>query len=272
MIGLDEAIHAEVELRHCGADLWLNGFPLRRRRHPGDPFASIPVHWYLVNGQNKLEVVVEPGARPTLSREHTGYRRLIGASAIGRLIRYPIGAITDPDNGTLLGEINWQPPDDRDEAYPLVLSANIDVRTPFPRWAWQDAPVLTLDEATQKEALSVLSRAHEAFDRGEVKAMLDLLKVRFDEGLSAHPHADRKTLEEELKGWVEEVASDEVEVLPLAPERHDMRLCAGGRVLELIDQDNRPSQRYRTEDDEGDDVTGYPMMLARVGGRLAIVR
>lgn len=272
MIGEDEAIHAELAVRGCAAELWLNGFPLRRKKHPGDPFASIPVHQYLVSGENRLELVVEPGVRPRESRTGAETKRLVGASAVARLVRYPVLAFADVSEGTLLGDVAWTAPTDRSEAFPLVLSGSFVVAAPFGRYGFQDAPALCLDEATRDECAALLARLHRAFVRGEAATVRALLDVRFQEGLRAYPANEPALLDRELADYVAEVAGPDFEVLPLAPSQHDFRLVGGGRAIELVDRDLLPSLRFRGPDDGDDEVTGFALTVCRLGGHLTVVR
>lgn len=272
MIGEDEALHAEVELRHCTAELWLNGFPLRRKKHPGDPFASIPVHQYVIAGENRLELVIEPGDRPSESRMGDRTAALVGARAIARLVRYPALAFADAEEGTVLGEVQWVAPTDRSETFPLVRSGSFVVPAPFGRFAFQDAPVLALDAATHAECVTLLGALREAFVRGEAARVRALLDLRFQEGLRAYPANEPALLDREMADYVAEVASPDFEVLPLDGAQHDFRLVAQGRAIELVDRDFQPSLRFRGPDDEGDEITGFALTVARVGGRLVVIR
>jgi len=268
----ESVIHAELAVRGgCKAEVYLNGIPLRRQISPEAPFVSIPVHQYLVGGDNRLELLVEPGPTPRRARmPEERLRRMPGASAVARLVRYEEGDFADVENhGELLTEITWQGEADSDEAFPKSLGATAGLGARA-RWSWQDAPPLTLDEGTLAEIAHVLGTLAQSFERGEAGPVLSLLKVRFDEGMRAYPVNDVETLTRELTAYVREVATEGWRVRPLDPEAFDFRLCAGDRLVELVDRDWLPSLRFFAPDEP--EPYGYALMLARVDGRLAVVR
>ena len=66
------------------------------------------------------------------------------------------------------------------------------------------------------------------------------------------------------------MATEGWQVLPLEPEAFDLRLCAGGRLVEAVNRDWLPSVRFLAPDEE--EPYGYPMLLGRIGAELAVVR
>jgi hypothetical protein len=266
----DRVVHAELFVRGCAAELYLNGIPLRRQTAPERPFVSIPVHQYLVPGDNRLEMLVEPGPTPTRARAAEVQKRMPGAAAAARLVKYQPGVFADAENGELVAEVAWEGAADRDEVFALSLGATAALGARAGRWAWQDAPPLTLDEATRAEILHVLGTIAQSFERGDAAPVLALLKPRFAEGMRAYPANDEETLTRELTAYVREVATEGWKVRPLDPEAFDFRLCAGDRLVELVDRDWLPSLRFLAPDEA--EPYGYPLTLARIDGRLAVVR
>lgn len=266
----EHVIHAEIELTRCTAELYVNGIPLRRKSHPGDRFASLAAHQYLIGGDNRLELLVEPGPTPSRARaveERT--RAMPGSAAIARIVRYEAGGFANHEEGEVLAEVKWEGEADTREAFPKSAGATVALGSRS-RWSWQDAPPLTLDEATRAEIEGVLSTVSRCFEQGDPAPLLRLLAPRFDEGIRAYPVNDRETLTRELSAYVNEVAHDGWKVRPLDPEGFDFRLCAGDRMVELVDRDWLPSLRFFAPDEP--EPYGYVMFLARIDGRLAIVR
>ena len=257
-------------MRECTAELYVNGIPLRRNVWPEKPFVSIPVHQYLVPGDNRLELLVEPGETPARAREAAVMARKPGAAAAARLVRYEEGDFTDAENGEILAEIGWEGQADADEVFAKSLGTTVALGSRSGRWSFQDAPPLTLDDATQAEIWHVLATIAQAFERGDPGPVLSLLEVRFAEGIRAYPVNDEATLAKELTAYVHEVANEGWKVRPLNPEAFSFRLCAGDRLVELVDEDWMPSLRFFAPDDE--EAYGYSLMLARIDGRLVVVR
>lgn len=275
----DHVIYAELLVQGCTAELYVNGVPLRRRRSGGaplpgssaGPFASIPVQQYLVPGDNRIEILIEPGPTPRRAREpESSMRRMPGAAAVARVVRFEEGAFVDSENGEILAEVKWEGAADEDEAFPKSAGVTAALGARSGRWSWQDAPPITLDDATGAEIAHVLGTVAQAFERGDPAPVLALLKTRFDEGIRAYPRNDSETLTKELSNYVRDAAADKWKVRSLDPGAFDFRLCAGDRLVELVDRDWQPSLRFEVP--EEDEPYGYPMMLARIDGRLAVVR
>jgi hypothetical protein len=265
----ETVIHAELAVRACTAELYLNGIRLRRQVAPERPYVSIPVRQYLVPGSNHLEMVVEPGQMPSQARQGKEKTAKPGASAVARLTRYEEGQIAFAKNGEKLIEIRWQGSAD-EETFPKILGAESSLGPVHGRWSWQDAPPLCLDEATRTEIADVLATVARAFERGDPAPMIDLLAVRFVDVVRAYPANALSALNEDLAHWVRTFGSKGWKVLPLAPEQHDFRLCAGNRLVEVVDRDGLPSLRLKPPDEE--EPHPYAMLLARIDGRLVPVR
>ena len=58
-------IHVEMEHKNCSAEVYINDIPLDKYDAGDQPFISIPAHEYLIDGINKLELVVNPGPTPS---------------------------------------------------------------------------------------------------------------------------------------------------------------------------------------------------------------
>jgi hypothetical protein len=266
----EHVIYAELHVRGCTAELYLNGIPLRRNVSPVQPFSAIPVHQYLIPGTNELEVVIEPGPTPSRARRGSTMKAAVGASAVARLVRYEEGQFTDSEEGERLVEIRWEGATDTQEVFPKSVAKQVALGARSGRWCWQDAPPLVLDEATHAEIEGVLGTVARGFARGDAKPVLELLEPRFNEGIRAYPVNDAATLTAELTDYVREVANEGWIVHPMRREEHDFRLVAGERMVELVNRDWRPTLRFKAPEDEED--VPYAMMLARIDGRLKVVR
>jgi hypothetical protein len=271
------AIYAELHVRLCTAELYLNGIPVLRSLSPARPFSSIPVQQYLVPGVNWLEAVVEPGPTPSRARDGETRRVAGGASVVARLVRCEEAPFDASEEGEKLAEITWSGDPHETSTFPRILAADKDLGPQAGRWSWQDAPPLTLDDATRAEIAGVLGTVAAAFESGRSSGALDLLQVRFADDARAYPVHDPRTLKAELVSSIRRASNEGWSVRPLDPARHDFRLCAGGRLVELVDRDWLPSLRFysgATMGDEPapDDEIPYAMMLARIGGRLVVVR
>ncbi len=270
-------VYAELHVHGCTAELYLNGIPLRRCASPASPSASIPVHEYLVPGANALEVVVEPGPTPSAARTTRTAAPPAGASVTARLVQREAQSFGDGLDGEELAALAWNGPANEAVEFPLALHVEKDLGPRAGRWAWQDAPALVLDDATRAEIAAVVATVADAFESGRPAKAVDLLEVRFAEHARAYPDHDPRTPRSELSSSVRRAANEGWSVRALDAAAHDFRLCAGGRLVEIVDEDWAPSLRFApggTVADEpvDEEEIPVPMLLGRIDGRLCVVR
>jgi hypothetical protein len=265
----NHVIYAELEVEGTTAELYVNGFPLTRLAPETTHFEAIAAQEYLVSGDNELELLVEPGTSPSRARTEYHEERLSGASAVARLVRFPDNVLTEVQNGELLADIQWKSQDGFREAFPKAIAKRAALGPLSGRWPWQDAPPLVLDDALVEEARAALSALGEAFRRGSAVEYRVLLEAQSSDALRAYPALSEAFVESDLELLVAHYHRSPEPVLPLVRERHDFRLAAGDRMLQCIDKDWRASLRLR--DPSGQEVP-YPVFLARLDGRLRVVR
>jgi hypothetical protein len=271
-------ICALLEVSACRAELHVNGWPVARRGPTGVINASRPVQHFLVPGLNELELLVEPGATPSQARD--GRRQLDrqGASASAQLMRFRDGVMATRDNGEVLCEVVWKSADGAAPApgapemledpstFPKSLGAICDLGATAPRWPWQDAPVPEL----VAEARAVLEALTQALHGGSVDAFHDLVAASSADWLRAYPVWTDAMMRQDHERFVSFYARSGEPTFPLAPDRHDFRLVAGGRVLECVDDDFTPSIRLRAP--TTGEAVPYELFLARIDGSLRVVR
>jgi hypothetical protein len=263
-------IYAELEVNACTAELYVNGFPLSRLAPETTHFEATAAQEFLVPGDNAIEILVEPGTRPSLARTERRDLATPAASVTARLVRYPDGVFTEAANGEILAEINWL---GRPEvaAFPQSMSRTATLGSQHGRWSWQDAPVLVLDEQLVLEARAVLDDVARTLRSGDVDAAWRATEVRVREGLRAYPSLSEAEGRAELGKVLAYYRRSADPVRPFTPERHDFRLVARDRVLQCIDLDWSASLKLENPSDPGE-VVPYALFLARIDDRLQVVR
>lgn len=263
-------IYAELEVHACTAELYVNGFPLSRLAPETTHFEATAAHEFLVPGDNELEILVEPGTRPSLARTERRDLATPGATATARLVRYPDGVFTEAENGEILAEINWL---GRPEVavFPQSMSRLAALGGGHGRWSWQDAPVLVLDEQLVLEARAVLDDVARTYRSGDVDAAWRATEIRVREGLRAYPSMSEAEGRAELAKVLAYYKRSPEPVRPFTPERHDFRLVARDRVLQCVDVDWSASLKLENPSDAGAFVP-YQLFLARIDGRLQVIR
>jgi hypothetical protein len=265
---------AQLSIEGCTAELFLNGVPLTRlENRPGRvPIENVAAESFIVPGTNRLEIVVEPGASPSTARSEYKELAFRPMQATGRLIRFEDGAAGTADSGDVLGETSfaWIGAPPSKQAFPLDTSTQIELGPAHGRWAWQDAPVLVLDDALVGEARDVLDDVRRALRAFDADRLWKLAELQLKDVQRAYAAVREAHLRSELATLLDHARKAADPLLPSDPADHDFRLVGGGRLLQLVDRDYTPSVKLR---DPGDgSTTGYPLMLARIDGKLRIVR
>lgn len=267
----ETVLHAELEAEHCKAELYVNGMPIAELRQPPIWFQSVPAHEYLVPGLNQIELLVEPGPTPSSARVERRETPPRAARAAARLVRYAPGVYPDVTNGTLLASLEWRADaDERQEVLPKSRATSIDLGQLHGRWCWQDAPFLALNSACMEEALSVFHEVASAISHADTRAFWTITEPRIREAIRAYPALTEAQVRADLTKFLAFYQKAISPVLPARAERHDFRLVAEGRVLQLIDDDWLPSLWLGNPED-GSPVP-YPLFLAKINGRLQVVR
>lgn len=274
MLAPDSIIHAQLEISGCTAELWLNGVPVMRLdQTPGRvPIQNFAVMQLLVPGTNMLEIVVEPGSTPSVGR--TEKRELMFSKmwATGRLIRFEEGASGLVEEGHLLTEVNfrWDDPTLNDRMmFPKSSGMQVEMGAAFGTWGWQKAPDLVLDEALIAEARAVLDELEAALRAFDEQRFWQLTELQIKDVLRAYPALSEPAMRSELTTMIAHIKEGKDPVFARDPENHDFRIVGGGKLLQCIDKDWTTSFKVR---DPAGDVLPYRIMLARIDGKLRVVR
>lgn len=262
--------HAELIVRNCAAELYLNDIPIRKLDAKVQSFISIPVHQFLVSGANVLQLVVNPGGSPSQARQGATELPVAGVCAEARVVRYTEGMYTGDPGAPKLATVGWQPGPARTARFPVIAEARFDAGPAFGRWAWQGADTINM-QWDSKAIMQVVRTVHEAFRTGLAAAVLALGELRLQEGARAYPARPLEGLRARQVDYLARNARREGwAVVPLDPQQHDFRLCAGGTMVEIIDRNWEPSIRSFPMGTTG--AFPFPMFLSRIQGQIVISR
>lgn len=266
-------ICAMIEVEGCRAEIAVNGFPVAMVAPPAPLAACVPVQQFLLEGSNAIELLLEPGRRPTIARSDKRELERPGASAVARLVRLPDGVWPKNADGGIAGEMlcetAWKAEENPSE-FPQSLEARVVVPEAKARWRWQDAPELELNDALIDEARGVLDQIVDVVERGDGAEYNRIVELSLGDWVRAYPVWTEVKLAQEHERFVEHYRSGDDPVAQLRRQQHDFRLVAGGRVLSCVDRDYVASLRLRDPDD-GTPVP-QPLFLARIDGQLRVVR
>jgi hypothetical protein len=264
----------ECSARECVAEFYLNDIPVVRRGPDlGLHFAG-QSNQYLVDGRNELSVLIHPGPTPGEAISGKGSarsrREAGGAEISAALCRYPPGATVGGPSREELVSLAWTAEGDGRMVFPRVVTVARDLGPLFGRWAWQDAPKLSLDDASVGEIGKMLEPLRESLHKGDPEPFIESGKTRLEEIARAY---DRKPGEKKKiirKTTADEASRDWWGIQPLETKNFDFRLCARGRLVELVDRAWKPVLRERPDGEGG--VAYYDMMVGRIRDRWEIVR
>lgn len=265
---------AQLVAEECVAELYVNGAPISRLDYRrGVTMENTAAEQWIIPGTNTVEVLVEPGSTPSLARYEERDLERKPIVAIARLIRFEDGARGTVESGQLLAEAKWEwTPDKPDtQRFPKSEKATVDLGAAHGAWAWQSAPVLTLDDALIAEARAVIDDLEAAIRGGHVDRLWNLTELQQRECLRAFPAVSEEFVKTELASMVQNFREGgDASFLVRDPAEHDFRLVCGGRLLELVDKDNQPS--FRMVDPGTQQVSYFPTFVGRHGNELRVMR
>ena len=269
MLGINKMIQVEMEKRNCDVEVYVNGIPMRRSLF-SQPFNSITAHQYLIDGANEIELVIFPGSTPSQARLGKQEHDVTGVYAEARLVKYPVGVYPRDPSGEVLTKITWHGQTNEKEVFPKIVSMKSDLGPMFGRWIWQDSEKLVLNKHTMDEITKYVKEFHSAFLKGDGRNILNSGKMRFDAVYRAYPGRNRENDDAlDLRDIKERQDNPAWKVTPLNPTQFDFRLCAGNRLVEIVNKDWKPTIRGIFED-TGEEYS-YRMFLSRINGKFHMV-
>lgn len=186
-------------------------------------------------------------------------------SATARLAAYMVGDFTGAPNAPLLLELAWDAAQAEPGPYPRSVQVTRNLGPLFGRWGWESAEKLQLDTATIDSAANVLESIRTSLAASNPEVLLRLATGKFANAAVAFPARPYNVLVEQFRRVVARDASAPGWAFPpLDRERFDFRLVAGGRLLECINRDWRPTLRTAVLSDGYPKY--YPLLLCRIHG------
>ncbi len=265
----------EVRVENCVAEVYLNDIPIIRRGNDYGLEFGGPVNQYMVNGLNRLEIVVDPGPVPAEALTGTaGCRQCFTpdkeARAWAALSTYPKGAIIDGPDREEIVALEWKPENNRPHCFPLVCSASIDLGEIYKAWQWQSAPRLTLDDETLREVSDFVIGMHGSLAILDFERYVELSKHRNEEGDFAYQKMPGTVAQQllSMRGYIEDDPG--WGMATLKPDEFSFRLCGNDRMIECVAKSGEPVLE-ELADNEGS-ISRYPMLLSKIDGEWLIVR
>lgn len=264
---------SQLWAQNCSAELYVNGAPISRLSNEGIDTENMAAEQWLVPGTNTIEVVIEPGSTPSVARTEAKDLDYRPMAAAARLIRFKEGVKATVENGELLVEarFEWKDGQPNRMHFPHSVGASVDLGAAHGAWLWQSAPSLTLDDALVDEARAVMDELEAAIRGKHLDRLWALTELQMTDCVRAFSAVTADFLKNELAQMIAHHTQPGFDpFLPRDRAQHDFRLVCGGRLLQLVDKDFRPS--FRLVDPPTQRITHFPTYLGRVGKDLRVLR
>jgi hypothetical protein len=263
-------IHFQIQVRKCVAELALNGIPLKRLDSRQQQFFSQVAHSFLINGGNRLELVVLPGSTPSTAREGALIKDAVGANARARLVRFKAGDFADDRGGETLVEVPWTGGGAAPtETYPKIVARHVEIATSFGEWSWQTSTRLSL-AGDAREIREVIRELHAAFRDGRPDPIIRRARIFLEEEAKALPAWSVGQLTDGLRKGISKNAGRKDWVEDLDETKFDLRLCADDRLVECVDVNWLPI--LRTKPQASGDEYPFPLFLGKIKDEWLILR
>ncbi len=270
--GAPTVVMAQLEVEGCTAELFVNRIPVVRLRPGYGPIENNAVEQMLVPGENRLEVLVEPGPRPTSAWSVERQLDYQPMKVVGRLIRFPAGVPGFVKYGDLLAEaaFTWDEGGPLHQTFPIVATATAQLGTAHGRWGWQDAPVLSASTELNDEACVLLDELAHVIRNKDAAGLERMVTHKTQDMARAYPALTPAVMSQQIAEGIRHLEPLDDPIVARDRNNHDFRLVAEGRMLEIVDTSYAPSFGVRNPDSLNPQP--YRMMLSRVNGALRIVR
>jgi hypothetical protein len=130
---------------------------------------------------------------------------------------------------------------------PVAIDRDFPVAAGFGHWAWQDAAAIpVLEGAALAGAVEYLIRLHGMLASGDFTGFMEESRIKIDEYARAYGIAAGPVRESMLEALTSQAA--ELRLRPLKPAELDLRLVAGGRMIECLRADRTHALEFSGEE------------------------
>lgn len=266
---MERLLMLRLQVHGCSAEARINDIPLGRVG-PLQGTLCLPVHEYLLDGDNEVSLVIDPphglgSLSPNLPKIAEG---AVGASL--QLLLPRIGQEASTLVARTVGQVDWTAPEGDLYFVPHIVTQSVSLPIKFPRWRWLDAP--PIDDAQVHRSL--VSRFVQSIVvdlmRGEAESFLSASRLRLEELGLAYQRSPAE-LTTALRARLHLLYATKALKLAL-PSASEMvlRLCAKSRLIECLGQDGLSAMR--TEPTKDGSSVSWPLRIAVVNGHCHILR
>lgn len=262
----------EAAATNCTAEAQVNGVPVCRSGPDSALLDCRPVNHFVVAGENTFTLVVEQGPTPRTALTPSAIDRKSKQKLKARLClrSVPGGAFANDPRARELLRIAWDQAPLQPYRPPVVLSEKIGLPGTAEAWSWLQGDNMRSDAILQN-ITGMLRDLRESLVNGDPEPFIRRSTIRFNEaaaafGMDVEEH--KQAFREQLRRIAAEPG---FEMQPLNAETMDLRICAGGKLVDCVDRTWEPLLRT-LKLASGATRLRYPAKVASIGGELQIVR
>jgi hypothetical protein len=232
-------IVAEVE--SCDAEIFLNDMPIARLREFESAAIAMPVHPSVIDGQNELKIVVNPGPTPTKATLATsGLPIKPQARVNASLMQVPLGQPPDQEATGLLS-LTFTVPSGQSGRGPVITSKSAWLPETFGIRPWQQAEILPeLNEALAADALGFVKMVADALQKGDAERLRQLFRLKISSAAASYGLDGEAQLEIFTSQWAAAAQSPDWRLASISPDVASLRLAGTNRVIDCVAVDWKP--------------------------------
>ena len=266
---MDRVLMLRLQSHNCAAEVQINGIAVGRVGSVGGSLC-LPVHEYLLAGDNFFQMVIDPPLAGTdkvgaVSRLAEGF-----VSAAMRLLLPRLGQLGSELHARTLASMDWSAAEGDVYVTSHTERCNASLPIKFPRWRWLDLPEIKDPESLKPLVTMYLQGIAIALARGEVDVFLAASRLRLEDMAVAYQQS-LADVSGRLRARLQLLHATKAMkmVIPNLDEL-TLKLCAHGRLLECLGPLGEPALRTTTAPDGT--RTSWPVRVAVVNGTCHILR
>ena len=266
---MDRVLMLRCSAVACAVELRLNDIVVARLGSAGGVLC-LPVHEYVLAGENRLTATINPTAAGSLDGRPTPMLAPTDCALSVRLLLPRVAQIGSESHARTLAELDWAVPEGEVFRAPLVISTDAILPIKFPRWRWLDAPVIEDLDLVKPLVSAYLQGIAVALAQGDVEVFVAASRMRLEELAQAYqrPLID---VTERLRSRLKLLHATHA-LRMVIPSEQELNLipCAGQRMLECTVQGGEPA--LRTQVGERGAYSAWPVRVAVVEGSCHVLR
>lgn len=249
----------DIDIGYCDAGVFLNGAPIMRTTAKQTLRCSPPVSPWVIDGENTLEITIEG--------DGTGDESHIGVS----LSSGEPGSIPEPGTSSVHACVDWSPQAGSMPGNgPVALTTRAALTHPWGTWAWQTAPLLTLDDAAASDLTGFLQTLHAGLAEHRLDPLITASRIKLEEVgrcFDITPAAIKQQMQAGIRRLFD---TPECSLAPLDTAGPVIRPCCDGRLVQPLTPAGKPVLHLVGPD--GKIAWFLDLFIARIDGAFCIVR